>query len=284
MSETCGFVLAATGEKYRRLMGKAVRSLREHHPDHAIDVYTDVPIDLPEADQVHQLPEDSDQKRPQFHAMRTARFDRIVFLDVDLIVMAPVGDIFDILDRFDIAATHDSHLNSPFGRAVWNKPIPHAFPQLNTGVVGLRRTERMLAFLDEWEEGYRNTETGKDQPSFREILWDNPELRLAVLPPEYNFWDARTIDRLTPLHTAPRIMHNNTLARDELVAMNGGELARLLSHSREVWLRCLQKADHSIAALENREAHMPSWRKPFLRAYFRDIPRKAHALIWRLTH
>ena len=39
--------------------------------------------------------------------MAETRFERTLFLDADTRVMAPLGDLFDVLKRFDCAMAHD---------------------------------------------------------------------------------------------------------------------------------------------------------------------------------
>lgn len=283
MSAPIGFVLAATGEKYRRLMGKAVRSLRAHHPDIPIDLYTEAPLDLPEADRVVMLPDGVDPRRPRFFALRDTRFDRLLMLDVDLLAVAPVHDVFEVLERFDMAMAQDNFRNSIHSRHVSGAPIPAAFPQFNAGVMGVRRSARMDRFVDDWEAAFIAGGSKRDQSAMRDLIWTDPELRVATLPPEYNFWDARQLDPMTFEYSAPRIIHNNTFALDAVVAMEGGEVAQLLGRSRVVKLHALQDADHTLAALQGRPARRPAWKRAFLAAFLRDIPRKTRNFLRRLA-
>ena len=268
----CGFLLTATGPKYRRLLARAVRSLRAHHPGIPIDVHVDEGMDLPEASRIHVLPDGIPAERPRFHALRTCRFDRVVLLDVDLVVLAPIGDIFDVLDRFDIAGAHDHFRNSPHCRKLWRMPVPDAFPQINGGVLGFRMTDRMRAFIDAWEAGWRDTGTGRDQPALRELLWTERDVRVWVLPPEYNFWETRALDHMGPAHAAPRVLHNNTLALPRMVAAEDDVLDRMMGRARRAWYETIRAADHGIAAAEGRVAGRRPWRGAYAVGFVLDLP------------
>lgn len=284
MTAPIGFVFAATGEKYRRLMGKAARSLRAHHPDIPIDIYTEAPIDLPEVDRVHLLPDGVDPRRPRFHALRDTRFERLVMLDVDLLAVAPIHDVFEVIEHFDLAMAHDNFRNSIHSRLLSADPIPAAFPQFNGGVIGVRRSARMDRFVDDWEAAFVAGGSKRDQSSLRDLIWNDAReganLRVATLPPEYNFWDARQIDPMTFEYTAPRIIHNNTFALDAFVAMQGGEVERLVGRARMVKLSALQSADHTLAG---QSARRPAWKRAYALGLLRDIPRKTRNFLSRLT-
>lgn len=277
-----GFLLAATGPRYRRALVKALRSVRAHHPDIAIDVYVDEPMDLPEASRVIVLPDGIPTARPRFHILRETRFKRCILLDVDLFVLAPLGDIFDVLERFDVAAAHEIFRNGALGRTLWQEKIPAAFPQVNGGVLGFNRSPAVLEAINAWEAGYLAHDIKRDQPALREVLWNRPDLRLAILPEEYNFWDARRIDRLTDDCAAPRILHNNTFTLTDVIDMDGGEIEALLGHARVARLATLIRGDEALAEAAGRLARRGGGRGAFLRGYLRDLPRKARAAIRRV--
>lgn len=179
-----GFLLNATGEKFRRMAISAARSLKRHHPDIPIDLYTDIPLDDPAFDRVVMLNDLG--PRPRFEALRRCRFDRVVMLDVDIIAVAPIYEVFDVLERFDLAMVLDQFRNGDAATRLWREDIPDAFPQYNAGLVGVRMSDQTRDFIDQWEAGYAEHSVGVDQPVMREILWNNSHLRVAALPPEYN--------------------------------------------------------------------------------------------------
>jgi hypothetical protein len=65
--------------------------------------------------------------------------------------------------------------------------LPAAFPQLNTGVVAVRRTPRTRAVIERGREIYAaNPHHRHDQPALREAVYRS-DVAVHALPPEYNF-------------------------------------------------------------------------------------------------
>lgn len=124
--------------------------------------------------------------RPQF-----VNADRTLFLDVDTHLTQDISDLFSILDKYDIAASHNPERipewfedNSMYKA----EGVPEAFPQYNTGVLLFKNNEAVLELFSEWWDIYRERVSGGfmfNQPAFREALYKS-DVRLATLPPEYN--------------------------------------------------------------------------------------------------
>lgn len=207
-----GVVYTATGKPhYLDLAIRSARSLRQHNPGLPVDLLTDRPPAGGVAggvfDRVRVDP--ALRRHAKLPALAGARFERTLCLDSDTVVLAPLGDVLDVLDRFDIALAHDQFLSNPYCRIDYRKPLPAAFPQFNSGLVALRRSPRTLAFLEAWAAAIADHGIGRDQPSLRELLWDS-DLRIATLPPEYNLMNldllrGKPLDRY---HAAPRLIHN----------------------------------------------------------------------------
>lgn len=162
MTETRGFFYVASGAKY----------VAEGDADVIIPIETNTRAN---AVKVSNLP-------------RTP-FDRTVYLDTDTFVIANVSDMFDLLDSYDLAATHAAgYAGLP------EETVPAAFNELNGGVVVYRRSPAVWAFLEDWRAAYlRGMEPGSgarrpkaDQPTFRLTAWQH-RLAVYVLPPEYNY-------------------------------------------------------------------------------------------------
>ncbi len=139
-----GILFVATGQEYLRLAVRAARSARAANPGLAIDLATDQPerpgvFDPDVFDEVRPLA--SGIRFPKLQAMPETRFEQTLFLDADLFVLANIEDVFSVLDRFDIALTHDQFRNGARARNNWRREFANAFPQYNSGVVAFRRTE-----------------------------------------------------------------------------------------------------------------------------------------------
>lgn len=228
-----GFVYAATGATHVALALNSAASLRRASPNAQIDFWTDAEVPSGPFDAVYRL--DRAHHRPKFEALRRSRFERTVYLDADTLILADISDIFVALERFDVAVAHVFRRNNFWGRQ-WRKPYPAALCELNGGVIGVRRSPAVDAFLKDVEEVVI-ARGGPDQPVFREMLLES-ELRLWVLPPEYNYKNLDQIATLTDADTAPRVLHMSQLHRR--FEENGGRPPPLASIFQPKLLRHLQ--------------------------------------------
>jgi hypothetical protein len=174
---------------------RSATSVRRFHPDLKIALFTDDPgrSDVPELsifDDVRGVAEK--HERNKFDAMIGTPYDRTLYLDNDTMVKeGVVEDLFRILDRFDMALAH-----APLTRIVTPlEGIPKSFPELNGGVVLFRKSAAVMQLLREWENNWKNNSIAtllgrRDQPYLRKLIWES-DLRIAILPPEYNVRHAR---------------------------------------------------------------------------------------------
>jgi hypothetical protein len=150
---------------------------------------------------------DDPHARSKIDYLPRTPFERTLYLDADTRVVHPVEDVFRLLDRFDIAMAHAPRRNSRETRETWRVDLPDAFPQVNSGVIAFRRTPDVLDLLQDWSEAYREGGFKKDQVTLREVLWLS-DLRLAILPPEYNIKHRKYVDSVWESWEAvPRILH-----------------------------------------------------------------------------
>lgn len=207
---TCGFVFAATGKKYVAAAEHAARSLRVSNPDFPIDLFTDAEaaktVTAGVFDQVHDI--HHIWFRPKFESLHRSRFDRTIYLDADLRVIGDMSDVFEILGKFDFAATQVAGRNQSYARRLWRKPLPNAFPQINGGMIGLNGSEKNRQFIRDCEAAMKLGETTGDQPIFREMLWDS-DLRIWILPAEYNARNSTLWRYGGSKFAAPRVLHNS---------------------------------------------------------------------------
>lgn len=200
-----GVIYIATGEIYLRAARQSAESVRRHMPGVEIDLFTDAD-DIPAGvfDRVHVI--ENPHKRSKVDCVGKSRFERTLYLDSDTRVVADISELFDILDRFDIAGTHAHARERKATNLVWRQKIPEAFPQVNGGVLLYRDCEVVRSLLAEWSRAYVEAGFSKDQVSLRELLWLS-DARLFILPPEYNVryekyetvWDA--------WEAQPKILH-----------------------------------------------------------------------------
>lgn len=255
MAEAKGAILTAFGARYVALAHQAAETLRATNPGLPVDLFTDAPQPPGPFARIHVLPQV--WARAKIDSMLLSRFERTLFLDADLLVVADLGDVFDLLDRFDLAMAQDMYRASPKALGHYRRPFPNAFPQLNSGVMAFRRTPAVMAFLDGWKADVAAHGTGKDQPSLREALWDS-DLRLAVLPPEYNLYDHHALDVMVPgRHAAPRVLHSHRLLGRPLPAPGQDAVAHYFGAATALKLRLMLAADETLAQREGRPARRP---------------------------
>lgn len=205
-----GVIYVATGADYRALAEASARSVRAVEPDLAVDLFTDAPEAAAPGlfDAVHAI--ENPHRRSKLDCMALTRFDRTLFLDADTLVLAPLGDLFDVLDRFELALAHDVRRATDLIRESAAGPTPYAFPQLNGGVILYRRTPRMLDFLAEWARRFAESGGTRDQPVLKAMLWES-DLRFWVLPPEFNLRRVTMLDAWEPGDAVPTILHSHRL-------------------------------------------------------------------------
>lgn len=207
-----GFIFAATGDEHVVLARRAARTLRGVMPDAQIDLFTDAPLDDPVFDQIHRLKKPSE--RPKIEALGRSRFKHCVHLDSDVIVIADLSDVFALLRRHDVVGAHENYRNSPSSRSLTDRPdIPNSFPEINTGVLGIRKNMGTKRLLRRWRKAHATSTRKHDQPPLRELLFDGRH-SLAVLPMDYNLMHTKMIQAMGELMTAPRTLHVTRLSKN----------------------------------------------------------------------
>ena len=244
-----GFVLAVSGAAYLAPAILAARSVARTNPGVPIDLYADRPIDDPVFARVHPL--DRAWFRPKFEALRRSRFARTIYLDCDVRVLAPLEDVFEALGRFDVAGAHDQYRNARRAVVHRGESVPAAFPQINSGVLGTRASEATRRLWAEVEADLAASGASKDQPVLRAHLWRS-DLRLLVLPEEYNLMAYRSTLTWTHARAAPRVIHSPRLKANpslEIDPLTGGVIAR--------HVRALLAADRTLSPGPRRRVLAP---------------------------
>ena len=202
-----GCVYIATGPKYLFEASLSMDSLREHMPNVPVCCFTDDPAAaariFPHVERIENPSRNFLEKIPP---LSRTPYERTIFLDTDIIITADISDLFDLLEKYDIAAAPD-----PFG--VEADGCPACFQHLNTGLIAYRRNPAVLDFFERWFAEYRRdlaerTDQPHDQLSFQRLLYQS-DLRLYVLPVEYNI--RLTCPQLIRIWTAARVIHSRDM-------------------------------------------------------------------------
>ncbi len=189
-----GAIYAATGEKYIHELLASVATLKAVMPAISVAAFVDQP-DIVENSHItfkHIIRIDNPKNglEDKIDAMLHSPYEKTIYLDTDIYIAEVFDEVFDLLDRFDIAAKQDGR------RFAAHQPhIPDAFPEYNSGVVAFRKSDATNAFFKLWLETYAIhrspdgptffRERRGNQPAMRSALWES-NLRIATLTEEYN--------------------------------------------------------------------------------------------------
>lgn len=223
-----GVIYVAQGAGYLDLAIASARSLRALTPGLPIDLFCSEPVPgelLGGAvfDQLQPIPDGA--PRAKIACMPLSRFERTLFLDCDTLVVKPLGDLFQILDRFELALAHDVRRISALVREGYAAETPYAFPQLNTGVLLYRRSAATQGFFADWARRYLEAGLARDQVTFKDLIWSS-DIRFYVLPPEFNLRRVTEMDGWEPLDALPTIIHSHRLLQH---LRGGGERVHRLA-------------------------------------------------------
>jgi hypothetical protein len=213
-----GVIYVATGADYVVLACASAASLRGSNPALAVDLFTDDvnAAGLEVFDRVHPVP--VVHPRARLECLPLSRFERTLFLDSDTLVVGELGDIWDVLGRFQLALAHDVRRASDLVREGLEVVTPYAFPQMNAGVVLYRQSAVTDAFFAEWARRYREAGVARDQIILKDMLWKS-DIRFYVLPPEFNMRRVTVLDAWEPLDAEVKIIHSHRL----MDHLRGGE-------------------------------------------------------------
>jgi hypothetical protein len=188
-SPTEGVVYIATGKDYIQEACLSAKSLKEHNESIHTTIFSDTSFSSPYFDDVRLFKDPDYDFGDSVIDPDMTPYDRTLFLDTDTYVCENISGIFDILDRFDIAVTHNPGSRTAVHNGYGDRGVPDAFPQYNTGVLLFKNNSQTREFFESWASIYEENKVqvgvGLNQPAFREALYKS-ELQIATLPSEYN--------------------------------------------------------------------------------------------------
>ncbi len=127
--------------------------------------------------------------RAKVDYLENTPYIRTLYLDSDTQVEEDISHLFDILDKYDVALTHDFARK----RHRWSEiipeyaAIPEGFSEYAGGVILYHKT-RAVDFTNKWKtyfyKNFKKT-NGWDQASLRIALWHS-SCQTYALPTEYN--------------------------------------------------------------------------------------------------
>lgn len=168
----------------------SVKSVKKIHPNLSITLFTDKDPKIKEIDSVKMISIDSERIK-QVH-LYDSPYDNTLYMDCDTVVSGPIEESFRLMERFDLAATHDIMRKDPKKAAKYPDyaDVPDGFSEFGGGVMLFRKSPQTGLFFKVWQDNfnkwYELTGEVRDQPSFMVSVWQCSELKFYVLAPEFN--------------------------------------------------------------------------------------------------
>jgi hypothetical protein len=189
---TTGAIYILTQDaRYVPLALGSLATVKRAMPDLPVTFLSQFPVSSPLIDRVIPVVPTRDGFYDKTRLMRESPYDRTLFIDADIYAVKPFPEMFDLLDRFDCAATHEEYLDTDWFHRYPRLDIPASFPEFNTGILLFKRSPQMDEVLKKWEALYADYLRQKpdqpinDQPFFRAAIYES-DVRIATLPREYN--------------------------------------------------------------------------------------------------
>ncbi len=182
-----GVLLIATGDRHIEEAIQAVSRIKFHLQNRPISLVTDQPNSIPLGifEAVYTHPNPTISYRDKIPPLIDLPYARTLFLDTDVELLTPINDLYEILKEMDVVGCH-----APVRWCQWkDTDVPEGFCELNSGVIGLRRSRRQKKLIKRWLQIYDEAKVSFDQASLRSALWwatKYHNLRSWILPPEYN--------------------------------------------------------------------------------------------------
>lgn len=159
----------------------SIKSLKKQN-NLPVTVITDLEVDSELVDNVIEPEEVRSEESDKVYNIGLSPYEKTIFLDTDTYIVDNLQPLFEVLEKYDVAMTHNPERKS---QAV--EGVPDSFPELNTGVISFKANQKTENLFKNWKKQYvgRNYESHKDQPAFRKALFKT-DIKHTVLPSEYN--------------------------------------------------------------------------------------------------
>ena len=124
-------------------------------------------------------------KQDKARAMQRTPYERTLYLDTDIYLEESVSEMFEIIDKFDVAIRQDGDLiHIPGDENEIVDGVPPGVPEFNAGVILYRDSKSVMDMLEDWESRCL-PEHEWDQRSLRPALYHS-DVRICPLEHRYN--------------------------------------------------------------------------------------------------
>jgi hypothetical protein len=213
-----GILYIAFGDRFLKEFEYSVKTVKKIHPKLSISLFTDKPYENNYIDNVEIKNMNAARVKQQY--LFDSPYDNTLYMDSDTGVVGNIEEIFGLMGRFDLAATHDLIRKHDKKSKVYPEyaQIPDGFPEYAGGIILFRKSKVVEHFFEVWRKNFKTwynlTKEVRDQPSFRVSLWQCEDLHIHTLPPEFNI-------RSKKYHNIkPRIYHWHNMSDKNLSGGN----------------------------------------------------------------
>lgn len=213
-----GFLYIAFGEAFTKEALMSIKSLKRYNEE-PVALFTDQEQTKEFDGLIDVYAKINPQHiRAKVDFISQSPFIKTVYLDSDTLVVRNVSDMFDVLDRFDVAVTNDyARKRTKYSKIVPEyAEIPYSFSEVNGGIMAYNKSLATTTFFAMWREyfyKYFKETNGWDQVSLRISLWRS-NVRIHHFPFEYNIRSKANRKKQDDFkhefgeqHMAPRIYH-----------------------------------------------------------------------------
>lgn len=195
MNSNRGVIYISTGDSCYEESLKSVASLKQHNPDLSVTIYTDRKEVDPRFDNLVTIEQPHFSMLDKVCNIWKTPYSETLFVDSDTFITGSLDDYFDVLKYCDFAGTIEC------GRGLWYEgemDLPRGLCDINGGVLCFKNTPAVMNALRQWYSEYQKTAgwlkkygpekwfVTNDQPSLRKLIWTNRDIRVAILPDEFN--------------------------------------------------------------------------------------------------
>jgi len=206
MNKEQGVIYIATGEKFAAMAVQSAKSLKLHCPDLPVHIFTDCDAASHNCFDSSTIIPDPHRRSKLDYIFETP-YQKTLYLDADTRICEDITHMFDLLDRYDIALAYVNSRTKTLKRYLrWSGQAPKIFLPLNGGVILFNKTDPVMEFFQSWRKAYHKEGHKADQFTLREQLWLS-DLRLLILPPEYNCRPMSAVKYLKRCGIPPKILH-----------------------------------------------------------------------------
>jgi len=176
-----GVLYYAIGAQYLDEAAISARSVRDRMPGLPLALITDQSPPENLFDMVFPPEDGLGFKAQKMAALKRSPFEKTLYLDTDTYMAAPVPELFEALDDYDMAMALSARQRQTDRR----RGTPDCAPMWNSGVIAYCRSAPVMTLLDAWLDMHGD-DNGQDQPSLRHAMYERG-LRCLPLPARYNF-------------------------------------------------------------------------------------------------